>query len=85
MRVIKANEEDVENEKRALDILIRNGHHDNIIDIMKHGWLETVGQVYFVDMELADPVVGRLYQIRLSQWRDRVARFLPCFLGQRLL
>jgi serine/threonine protein kinase len=54
MVVTQANEEDVENEKRALDTLIRNGHHDNIIDIMKHGWLETVGQAYFVDMELAD-------------------------------
>jgi len=54
MRVIKANEEDIQNEGRALDVLMSNGHHDNIVDVLKHGWLETAGQVYFVDMELAD-------------------------------
>jgi serine/threonine protein kinase len=54
MRVIRANEEDVENERRAFDVLLRNGHHDNIVHILKHGFLGTAGQVYFIDMELAD-------------------------------
>jgi serine/threonine protein kinase len=54
MRVNKSNVEDVENEKKVLDSLLSKGRNDNIIEVLNHGWLETLGKVYFIDMELAE-------------------------------
>ena len=46
--------EDIENEARVIDSIIKNGGHKNIIAIMDHGWLKGRFGVYFIDMELAD-------------------------------
>lgn len=54
IRVTNTIEEDVKNEVRVIDSLLQQGDHRNIIGILKHGWLETAGKVYFIDMELAD-------------------------------
>jgi len=47
-------EETVKNEAKALDSLFHNGRHENIIVVFKHGWLDTLGNNYFIDMELAE-------------------------------
>lgn len=47
-------DEDVENEARVLKSLYRKGQHDNLIQVLQHGWLESAGKIYFIDMELAD-------------------------------
>src|SRR5271156_3782755 len=46
--------EDVENEVNAIDSLYRTGGHEHIIEVLKHGWLQTTEKVYYIDMELAD-------------------------------
>lgn len=47
-------QEDVENEIKALQSLYQTGGHAHIIEVLKHGWLETTEKVYYIDMELAD-------------------------------
>jgi serine/threonine protein kinase len=54
MRVNTLIEKDLENEIKVLDFLSLKDQHHNIIEILKHGWLQTSGKVYFIDMELAD-------------------------------
>jgi serine/threonine protein kinase len=54
MRVVDSSEADVNNEIKALDLLFRDGQHSNLVEVIKHGWLEMGGSFYFIDMELAD-------------------------------
>jgi len=54
IRISNAIAEDVENEVKVVEALRKKGTHPNIIEILNHGWLETAGKVYFIDMELAD-------------------------------
>jgi serine/threonine protein kinase len=44
--------EDIANEARVVSSLRDNGGHPNIIDILDHGWLTSLQDVYFIDMEL---------------------------------
>src|SRR5277367_1696806 len=54
IRIQGSNEEGAKNERDALNLIHRNGPHINIIDVFKHGRLDTPEEVYFIDMELAD-------------------------------
>jgi serine/threonine protein kinase len=54
MRVTQVSDEDVKNEVKVIDSLRTIGRHQNIIDILKHGWLYDDMSHYFIDMELAD-------------------------------
>ena len=45
--------EDVLNEPRAINILKAHGPCDNIVFVIKHGWLPR-SQYYYIDMELCD-------------------------------
>lgn len=47
-------EETIKNEANALDSLFHNGRHKNLIEVFKHGWLDSLENNYFIDMELAD-------------------------------
>jgi len=53
IRVTTAIEVDVKNEVNVIDKLLKSRHR-HIIQILNHGWLQTAGRVYFIDMELAD-------------------------------
>ena len=44
--------QDIENEKEAITKLQAIGSHQNIVDILRHGQLDTI--YYFIDMELCD-------------------------------
>jgi len=46
--------EAVKNEAKAVDSLFQNGQHENIIEVFKHGWLDSLENNYFIDMELAE-------------------------------
>jgi hypothetical protein len=65
----ESTELDVKNEVQALDSLARNGRHENIIDVIKHRWLNSAGKFYFIDMDLAD--------LPLANYIDRVFRREP--------
>jgi len=54
IRVSNAIAEDVKNEVKVVEALRKKGTHPNIIEILNHGWLETSGKVYFIDMELTN-------------------------------
>jgi serine/threonine protein kinase len=54
IRVQGSMDEDVKNEAKVLDSLLEFGRHENIIEIITHGWLKTDENLYFIDMELAD-------------------------------
>lgn len=58
VRVSNAIEKDVKNEARVVESLREMGSHQNIVEVLKHGWLETSGKVYFIDMELADATLA---------------------------
>jgi serine/threonine protein kinase len=58
VRVSNAIEEDVKNEARVVESLREKGSHRNIVEVLRHGWLETSGKVYFIDMELADATLA---------------------------
>jgi serine/threonine protein kinase len=58
VRVNNAIEEDVKNETRVVESLREKGSHPNIVEVLRHGWLETSGKVYFLDMELADATLA---------------------------
>jgi serine/threonine protein kinase len=46
--------EDIANEARVVSSLRENGGNPNIIDILDHGWLTSLADIYFIDMELGD-------------------------------
>src|SRR5579859_6747007 len=50
----QVNQQDIENEARAIETLLRCGRHPNIITILRHGWLEPPYDYYFIDMEFCD-------------------------------
>ena len=52
--VSNAIQEDIENEVKVIELLRQKGKHPHIIEILRHGWLETAGNTYFIDMEVAD-------------------------------
>ena len=54
IHVSNAIAEDVKNEVKVVEALREKGTHPNIIEILNHGWLETAGKVYFIDMKLAN-------------------------------
>ena len=54
IRVSNAIAQDVENEVKVVEALRKRGTHPNIVEILNHGWLETAGKVYFIDMELTN-------------------------------
>jgi serine/threonine protein kinase len=58
---------DIENEATAIEAVMSEGGHQNIVTVLKHGWLD--GSVYFIDMELCD------YSLEgyIQQERRRVA------------
>jgi len=41
---------DIENEAQAIETVMHDGGHKNIVTVLKHGWLDS--SVYFIDMEL---------------------------------
>jgi serine/threonine protein kinase len=43
----------IRNEAEVVTSICRNGGHQNIIRVLRHGWLGGSVNVYFIDMELA--------------------------------
>lgn len=41
-------------ESRVLDELFVNGPHENLIQVLHHGWLDVPNTYYFIDMEFCD-------------------------------
>jgi len=72
---LSVKQEDVEHEIKALESLYRTGGHPNIIEVLEHGWLETTGRVYYLDMELAD--------LSLAEYIATIFhnRPLPCYVN----
>jgi serine/threonine protein kinase len=54
MRVSNVNRESIENEARVVSSLLKNGGHELITRVFRHGWLKGLGGMYFIDMQLAD-------------------------------
>jgi serine/threonine protein kinase len=50
---VQSTLEDVEYEVAIPESLLKR-RHENIIEILNHGWLETARKIYFIDMELAE-------------------------------
>ena len=46
--------EDIETEARVVEWLLEVGRHQNMVRMLDHGWLESVYNCYFIDMELCD-------------------------------
>ena len=46
-------QDDELNEVRVITLLKNSGRHENIVWILRHGWLSGSVNVYFIDMELA--------------------------------
>jgi serine/threonine protein kinase len=53
---------DIENEARVL-VKLSQGRHQNIIDVIKHGWLQNTGY-YFIDMELCQKTLAHHIQLQ---------------------
>lgn len=54
---------DIENEARVLDKLSQD-RHQNIIDVIKHGWLQNHPGYYFIDMELCQKTLAHHIQLQ---------------------
>src|SRR5579859_5893290 len=50
MDVTKA---DIENEATVIEFIKSRNGHENIIELLRHGWLKGAFRVYYIDMELA--------------------------------
>lgn len=46
-------EEVLQNEERAIKILFASNKHENLVDVLKYGWLPNTS-IYHIDMELCD-------------------------------
>ena len=46
--------QDINNEARAISKIRASGGHQNIVDVLHHGWLPTFSSYYFMDMEFCD-------------------------------
>lgn len=50
----EVNELDIQNEARSTAEILQSGGHKNIIGILRHGWIDSPYQYYFIDMEFCD-------------------------------
>src|SRR5271155_3353049 len=50
----RVSQEEIDNEARVVASIKSLGGHENIIEILDHGWLSGSFNVYYIDMELAD-------------------------------
>jgi serine/threonine protein kinase len=64
LRVNESSREAVEHEASVVSSFIKNDGHDNIIKILKIGWLRGSGGIYFIDMELADQTLDAFIRAR---------------------
>jgi|SRR5579871_6211129 len=53
IRTSGATRQEIEQEAAAITALAHGGH-ENLIQILRHGWLDPEESIYFIDMELCD-------------------------------